>query len=58
MKKLIKTAFSSPLTATATVFGIIALSTGIWTATAHNIVFGLLAFAIGYANNREEKEAI
>lgn len=45
------------ITIVAVVSGIAAIATGIVTATAHNIVIGIMFIAAGYANYYEEKQA-
>lgn len=56
MKKALKRAFSSPVTAFAVIFGITGVLTGICTATGHNISLGVMALALAYVNHREELE--
>jgi hypothetical protein len=54
MKKSLKRAFSSPVTALAVVLGTAGVLTGICTATAHNIVFGAMALSLAYVNHKVE----
>lgn len=58
MKKMVKTAFDSPVTAFAVLLGITATLTGICTATGHNILFGAMSLALAYANHKEEQRDI
>ena len=54
MKKSLKRAFLSPVTALAIVLGTAGVLTGICTATAHNIVFGAMALSLAYVNHKVE----
>ena len=56
MKKIVRVAFGSIETSIASVIGTAAIATGICTATAHNIVLGLMILAVGYACYKEDKE--
>lgn len=50
--------FTFLITVILVLFGEVGVLIGIFTGTVHNIVIGLFMLAIGYVNNREEKEAI
>ena len=54
MKKSLKRAFSSPVTALAIVLGTAGVLAGICTATAHNIVLGAMALSLAYVNHKVE----
>ena len=54
MKKSLKRAFSSPVTALAIVLGTTGVLAGICTATAHNIVLGAMALSLAYVNHKVE----
>jgi len=55
MKKVLKSMVSSRLKVLADMFGVIAILTGIFTCTAHNIAFGLMIFALVGADYWDEK---
>ena len=55
MKKMAKMVLSSPVTFFSFVLGIVAVVTGIFTATGHNILIGVYTLPLGWVNYKQEQ---